>query len=90
MLIGLVKGLTPINFIFLRSKVKVTRLTCKNWCPLNFFRTVYQRAFSYVLIGLSEEKPLLDFGFTRSKVKVTNVTIVKNVNKVFAYYLDNC
>ena len=41
-----------------------------------------------MLIGLREDKTPIDFGFNRLKVKVTWVTIVKNVNKVFAHYRE--
>ena len=70
MLIGLCVGLTSIDFVFLRSKVKVTKVICKKWFPLILLRTIYYRAFiCNVLIGLSEDKTPIDFGFTKSKGK---------------------
>ena len=51
---------------------------------------IYNVAFiSYVVISLSKDKTSFDFGITRSKVKVISVTLYKNVNIVFAYYLEN-
>jgi len=70
--------LASIDFVFFRSKVKVTKVTfVKKWFLLIFLRTIYHRAFlCNVLIGLSEDKTLIGFGFTGSKGKVTRVTIV--------------
>jgi len=42
-----------------------------------------------MVISLSKDKTSFDFGITRSKVKVISVTLYKNVNIVFAYYLEN-
>jgi len=72
MLIGLAKGLNPIYFMFLTSKVKVTRVTfVKKGFPLIFVRTIFHRSFVIdVLIGLNKDKTTFDFEFTRSKVKI--------------------
>jgi len=87
MLIGPGEGLTPIDFVFFRSRVKVTRVTfVKKWFPLIFLTIIYYRAFICNVL-----RTPIDFGFTRSKVKVTMVIFVtNNVNMVFAFYLENC
>jgi len=41
-----------------------------------------------MLIGLGEGP--IDVVFFRSKVKVTMVTFVKNVDMIFAHYLETC
>ena len=85
MLIGLVKGLTRIDFIFLRSRSK--RSLCKKQrFPLIFLRTFYHKAFiSYVLIGLSVDKANIDFWFT---VKCQGHNL-KNLKIIFAHYHEN-
>jgi len=86
-LIGLVAGLTSVDFVFLRSKVNVTKVTfVKILLLLIFLRTIYHRAFMCDV--LSEDKSPIDLGFTRSKGKVTKVTFVKNnVNMIFCLIL---
>ena len=71
-LIGLGEGLTSIDFVFFRSKVKDTKVFfCKKMVSTHFLENYLSHAFHRaficnVLIGLSEDKTHNDFGFTRS------------------------
>ena len=59
MLIGLMKDMTPVDFVFTRSKVKVTRVTLKkkeNCFLFMIYRNVYHRSLIlYMMIGLGED-----------------------------------
>jgi len=76
MLIVLGEDINCLDFGFVRSKVKVTKvLIVKQRFPLIILRNIYHKAIIFnMLIGLGEAMTLFYFGFTRLKVKVTRVT----------------
>ena len=80
MLISLGKNMTPIDFGFTRSTVKVTRVFfVKQWFLLIILRNIYHRAVIFhMLLGLGNAMTPYDFWFTRFKVKVTR-SLVKNM-----------
>ena len=92
MVIGLSVGLTPIDFMFSMSRVKITRVTfVKKWFLLIFLRPIYIRAFKCdVLIALTVNKTpsISDSLGHGSRVKVTMVTF--EYNMVSAHYSVNC
>jgi len=52
MLNGLGGEMTPVDFVFTMSKVKVTRVTFVKQCNNGVLRTIYHRAIIfYVMIG---------------------------------------
>jgi len=91
MLIGLSEDKTPIDFLFTRSKVKVTSVFfVKQWFPLIILINIYHRAIIFhMLIGLSDAMTPYDFGFTGLKVKVTMVPCKKYVHMLSDHYLEN-
>jgi len=71
-------GQEYIDFVFTRSKVKVTRTVsfCKKWFSVNFLRTIDHRAIIFhMLVGRGEDKTPIDFVYTMLKYKV-NLGIV--------------
>ena len=89
MVIGLSVGLTPIDFMFSMSRVKITSHFCKKWFLLIFLRPIYIRAFKCdVMIALTVNKTPIDFGFTRSWVKGQGHNC--KYNMVSAHYIVNC
>ena len=71
--------MTPVDFVFTMSKVKVTRVTFVIQCKNGVLRTIYHRAIIfYVMIGFHQNMTTIDSEFIRSKVKVTMFMFVQN------------